>query len=182
MHSNTAPVHSPYSELNVSSTCQEVSTHKHLLQILAVFQISVKPPTNVWFRWLRNVHLPQRAWETIKSAPSTICIPLLLFAILAAGGVYGVKYSASIQNASILQNSMAVSQSTVMALELSLYVAIQPALILASFIRQFPQWPDLAPRFQSFVGEIFQQASAEVRLRVCWDRCKHSPSGCASIC
>lgn len=104
----------------------------------------------------------QRAWETIKSAPSIICIPVLIFVILSAGGTYGVIYSAQMQNASIASNCMAVAQSTVMALELSLYVALQPTLILSSFIRQFPYWPDLAPRFPSFVGEIFQQASAEV--------------------
>lgn len=112
----------------------------------------------------------QRSLETIRYAPCVAVVPLLLFFIMTSVGIWAVVLSASAVNHGVLRNAIAVAESTVMSIELSLYVTLQPALVTASFVRQFPQWSDLAPRFDSFAQEIYQQSLSEVGVYV--TRCK----------
>lgn len=104
----------------------------------------------------------QGALDTIRSSPSVFFIPALLFLVLTAVGLWAVIWSSNNKNGEIYRDAVAVAQSTVMSLELSLYVTLQPSLVMASFVRQFPNWSDLSPRFPSFAGELYDQASLEV--------------------
>ncbi|MEW5305805.1 MAG: hypothetical protein WDW36_008322 [Sanguina aurantia] len=104
----------------------------------------------------------QGAVDTIRSSPSIIFIPALLFLVLAAVGLWAVTWSSNNKNAEIFKEAVAVAQSTVLSLELSLYVTLQPSLVMASFVRQFPNWNDLSPRFPSFAEELYDQASFEM--------------------
>lgn len=122
----------------------------------------VYPSSNVYFACL----CAQRSLETIRYAPCVAVVPLLLFFIMTSLGIWAVVLSANAVNTGILRNAIAVAESTVMSLELSLYVTLQPALVTSSFIRQFPQWADLAPRFGNFAQEIYQQSLSEVGLCV----------------
>ncbi|MEW5307541.1 MAG: hypothetical protein WDW36_009929 [Sanguina aurantia] len=101
----------------------------------------------------------QRAADTIRYSPSVIVIPALLFLVLTAVGLWAVVWSSNNKDAEILRDAIAAAQSTVMSLELSLRATLQPALVMASFVRQHPNWGDLSPRFPSFAGELYSQAS-----------------------
>lgn len=111
-----------------------------------------------------NLCSTQRSLETVRHAPGVAIVPLLLFCIMTALGIWAVVLSATTVNSGIMRNAIAVAESTVMSLELSLYVTLQPALVTASFVRQFPQWVDMAPRFETFAQEIYLQAVSAVSV------------------
>lgn len=76
---------------------------------------------------------------------------------------WAVLSSAGLQKAATVKRAQAVARSTVLSLEISIFVGIQPALALAILIREFPDWAALEPRFVKIAPGIMAAAAIEVR-------------------
>lgn len=90
--------------------------------------------------------------------------PVILFVVLSAIGTWAVYWSAGQQDISTLVHTVAVAHSTALSIELSLFVALQPALVMATFVREFPDWGILLPKFPGIGTQILNQSQSEVGL------------------
>lgn len=59
-------------------------------------------------------------------------------------------------------HAVALSKSTALSIELSIFVALQPALVMATFVRETPDWGVIYPQFDHLASEIMQQSQSEV--------------------
>lgn len=108
--------------------------------------------------------LPQRTAATIRSQPVIVISPVILFVVLSAIGTWAIYWSAAQQDVSTRVHTVAVAHSTALSIELSLFVALQPALVMATFVREFPFWGTLLPKFSSIGRQILDQSQSEVRF------------------
>lgn len=95
----------------------------------------------------------------IREAPILIVVPIVMFVCLAGIGSWAVLWSANLQNALMMSQARAVANSTAMALELTIFVNVQPALVLSLFIRQNPMWSYISKDFAQVTANIIEEAS-----------------------
>lgn len=107
--------------------------------------------------------------DTVRTAPSVLAAPTILFVLMLTISIWSVEWSANKRDNFILTDTMVMASTTVAALEFSLGTGHLPALMLASFVREFPVWQDLSPRIQRMGGNILQQINDEVR-RCVWSQ------------
>lgn len=102
-----------------------------------------------------------RMWSIVKSSPLVVVVPLILFICLAGIGSWAVNWSAHLQTTWTVNQAQAIAKSTALAIELKLFVNIQPALVLALFVRQNPQWDIIHSQFSRLAKSIFVEASSQ---------------------
>lgn len=116
--------------------------------------------------YLLHILLPflclQRSTDTVQSSPMVVLMPLGMFVILAGIGSWAVMWSATLQETATLSQARAIANSTALALELTLFVNIQPVVVLSLFVWQNPQWDVIQARFARIATSIVAEAAGEV--------------------
>lgn len=77
--------------------------------------------------------------DTIRHSPAVIIAPIVLFVILAGISTWAVLWSAELQEKALVTRAHALAKSTVLSVEISLFVSLQPILTIAILIREWPQ-------------------------------------------
>lgn len=65
--------------------------------------------------------------------------PIVLFFILAGVSTWAVLWSAELQEKALMARAHSLARSTVLSVEISLFVSLQPVLTIAILIREWPQ-------------------------------------------
>lgn len=100
--------------------------------------------------------------DTVRVTPSVLAVPAILFVILLTVGCWAVVWSANKRNNFILSDTVVMASTTVSALEYSLSMGHLPALMLASYVREVPNWQELEQRFVRMGTNIMSQINMEV--------------------
>lgn len=108
------------------------------------------------------VLLFQRMSDTVRVTPSVLAVPGILFVILLTVGCWAVVWSSNKRDNFILSDTVVMASTTVSALEYSLSMGHLPALMLASYVREVPNWQELQPRFVRMGTNIMSQINMEV--------------------
>lgn len=95
--------------------------------------------------------------------------------ILASVGTWAVYWSAAQIDAATLVHVNAISHSTALSIELSLFVALQPALVMATLVREVPDWPALTAKLDSIGTQVLAQSRSQVWLVM------NTPRPCAAM-
>ncbi|MEW5305766.1 MAG: hypothetical protein WDW36_008285 [Sanguina aurantia] len=103
----------------------------------------------------------RRSIDTIRHSPAVIIIPIIMFVILAGVSTWAVLWSAELQETALVTRAHTLAKSTVLSVEISLFVSLQPILTIAILIREWPQWGDLKPRFERVAPSVMAAASNE---------------------
>lgn len=111
--------------------------------------------TNLFSLRMRVDFLRKVLLETIHSSSRVIAIPTLLFIVLAGVGTWAVLWSSQIQERSAWTRAHAAANSTASALELLLFVNIQPAIALSVFVTQNPEWGVIHRAFAGLADGLF---------------------------
>lgn len=80
---------------------------------------------------------------------------------MAGIGSWAVSWSAGLQDTWTLNQAGITANSTALALEMTVVVSMQPALVLALFVRQNPRWADLSRNFHDISSNIFAEVAAD---------------------
>lgn len=96
--------------------------------------------------------------ETISSSPRVIAIPGLCFLVLAAVGIWALLWSSQMQEQATRSKAHAMANSTASALELMLFVNIQPAISLSVFVTQNPEWDFVGREFDQIAKGLFESS------------------------
>lgn len=62
-----------------------------------------------------------------------------MFVILAGVSTWAVLWSAELQETALVTRAHTLAKSTVLSVEISLFVSLQPILTIAILIREWPQ-------------------------------------------
>lgn len=89
-----------------------------------------------------------------------VWVPLLLCSVLAGVGSWAVMYTAHLQEVAIMSQAIATAKSTALAIELTLFTSIQPAVALSTYICQNPQWDSVKRDFAGIVTGVQAASSA----------------------
>lgn len=95
-----------------------------------------------------------------------IITPLLVFILLASLSTWGVLWSASLQKAALIKRGHTLAKSTGLALQISLFMSIQPVLGMSVYVREFPDWNMLRPRFDRMAPGIMAEAARAVSVEL----------------
>lgn len=104
----------------------------------------------------------KNTWRVIRSSPVVIYCPVIIFMILASVGTWSVYWAARQIDASTLVHVTWIAHSSALSIQLSLFVALQPAKVMATLVRESPDWPKLISQFDSVGEQVLAQSKSQM--------------------
>lgn len=100
-----------------------------------------------------------RVVQAVRTSPFVLLVaPLTLFMVLTGAGVWAVMWSSKMEEEDVMRQARSTANSTALALELLLFVNMQPAVALALFVLQDPQWAAVTRGFAGMAGGMLENA------------------------